>query len=389
MKKPLLLGALVAALGASAALVAAGGAPSATAARATAAAVDCSRTITLGFMGPTTGPAASIGQELRDFSILYAENWNDSGKKPKIDIVQGDTQFDPAQASTIAQQFVSNGNLLGVIGPGGSQEVLAVGRIFQRAGMAFSVASATRKSLTIGKTKVKGLFRIAAPDSVQAKSTTDYMLKRLHVKRVFVLDDQSAYSVPLAEAVSKILAHAGVKVSRSSVAQKQSDFSSVITDIPDGTDLIYLPIQFPAKMELLGQQLKEQGKKITLFASDAGYSPDFKIVGSYFSTFGPDVRTYGPAQKVLASYYRRHGKNAPLTTFGPLAYISGQVMVGAAVRACKDGSADRAEVLREMHKTSLKTSIIGEPVRYTADGDRIGGSFFTFKVTAKGPVTVR
>jgi branched-chain amino acid transport system substrate-binding protein len=380
MRKTLAFGILAAAvLGVAATSAAVGGT-----ARST---VSCGSEATIGYFGPTTGPAASIGQELRNWSIFYARRWNKAGRRPQIKLIEGDTQFDPKEVSTIATQFASNRNLLAVIGPGASQEVLAAKPIFKRAGMAYIAASATRTTLTDGTNPT--FFRISAPDAVQARSTTDFMLKRLKVKEVFIVDDQSSYSVPLGDEVQRILRRARVDVERTSITQKQSDFSSVITDIPSGTDLVYMPIQLPSQMQLIGQQLREQGKRITLFGSDAGYSPDFKIVGSYFSTFGPDVRTFPAARPTVDAYFREFGKKAPLTTYGPLSYITGQVIVDAVARACRDDDATRAEVLRQVRRTNLKTSIIGQPVRFTRRGDRVGASFFTFQITRAGPKTVR
>ena len=350
-------------------------------------AVSCKTQATIGYFGPNTGPAASIGEELRNWTVFYARQWNRRGKLPKINIVEGDTQFDPKEVATIAQQFVTNRNLLAVLGPGASQEVLAARPILKRAGMPYIAATATRTTLTDGSNPT--FFRIAAPDRVQAQSTSSYMIKRLKVKSVFVVDDQSSYSAPLADEVSRLLKRAGVKVSRTSITQKQFDFSSVITDIPSGTNVVYLPIQLPSQMQLFGQQLREQGKRITIFSSDAGYSPDFKIVGSYFSTFGPDVRTFPAARATVAGYFAEFGKKAPLSTFGPMGYITGIVVVEAVARACRDGKATRAEVLREMRKTNLRTSIIGQPIRFTKRGDRVGAQFFTFQITKNGPRTVR
>jgi len=350
-------------------------------------AVSCSSEATIGYFGPNTGPAASIGEELRNWSVFYARQWNKRGNRPRIKLVEGDTQFDPKEVATIAQQFVSNRDLLAVIGPGASQEVLAAKPIFKRAGMPYIAASATRTSLTDGTNST--FFRIAAPDAVQALSTSGFMVNRLKVKNVFVVDDQSSYSVPLAGEVTKLLRRARVNVKRTSITQKQSDFSSVITGIPSETDVVYLPIQLPSQMQLFGQQLREQGKRITIFSSDAGYSPDFKIVGSYFSTFGPDVRTFTGARATVSAYFAEFGKKAPLTTFGPLGYITGITVVQAVGRACRDGNATRAEVLREMRRTNLRTSIIGQPVRFTARGDRVGARFFTFQITKTGPKTVR
>ena len=379
MKKVLSLALAIAAFAVVAAFTGASKAPSAVA----AGSVSCGTSATIGYFGPTTGPVASIGAELRDFSILYAQEWNSKGKKPTMNVVEGDTKFDPAVVSTVAQKFASNSDMLGVVGPGASQEVLAAGPIFKKAGMAFVAASATRPSLTNGS--IPTFLRIAAPDTLQAASTTKFMLKRLHTKSVLAVDDQSAYGKPLADAVAKILRSAGVKVQRASISQKASDFSSVITGMPSSVDLVYLAIQLPQKMQLFGEQLKEQGKNVKVFLSDAGGN-GVKLPGAYFSTFGPDVSHLAPAQAIIKDYHKRFGAKAPLTAFGPLAYVSGQVVVDAVARACKDGTATRAEVLAQLHKTNLPTSIFGDPISFNSHGDRIGAHFFTFQITKKGPV---
>jgi branched-chain amino acid transport system substrate-binding protein len=353
---------------------------------ATAAGVNCSSSAGVAYFGPTTGPVASIGAELRDFSLLYAQQWNAAHKKPTMNITEGDTKFDPAVTSTVAQKFASDSSLLGVIGPGASQEVLAAGPIFKKAGLGYVAASATRESLTNGS--LPTFLRIAAPDSVQAKSTAAFMVNKLHAKSVLAVDDQSAYGKPLADAVAKLLKASHVKVARQSVTQKTSDFSSVITSMAGDTDLVYLAIQIPQKMQLFGNQLKEQGKKVKIFLSDAGGS-GVNLPGAYFSTFGPDITHFGPAQSILKLYHQKYGAKAPVTAFGPLAYVSGQVVVDAIGRACKDGTATRAEVLKELHNTHLKTSIFGDPISFNSHGDRVGAHFFQFQITKKGPVPVK
>ena len=53
---------------------------------ATAAGINCASSAGVAYFGPTTGPVASIGAELRDFSLLYAQQWNDAHKKPTMKI---------------------------------------------------------------------------------------------------------------------------------------------------------------------------------------------------------------------------------------------------------------------------------------------------------------
>ena len=99
-------------------------------------------TASIGFEGPITGPVAALGTEQLHFAQL-AVAMDNAANKTKIALVQGDTQLQPAQATTVTQQFISNSSILAVVGPAGSQEVEAVGGPMARAGMAFITGSAT------------------------------------------------------------------------------------------------------------------------------------------------------------------------------------------------------------------------------------------------------
>src|SRR5580693_7221448 len=90
-------------------------------------------TASIGVEGPITGPVAVLGTDHLHFAqpALAADN---AANKTKITIVQGDTQLQPAQATTVTQQFISNSGIVAVVGPAGSQEGEAVGGPPARAG---------------------------------------------------------------------------------------------------------------------------------------------------------------------------------------------------------------------------------------------------------------
>ena len=104
----------------------------------------------VGFEGPITGPVAPLGTEQLHFAQLAVLTDN-LANKTRIKLVQGDTQLQPAQATTVTQQFISNSGIVAVVGPAGSQEVEAVGGPMDRAGMGFITGSATAVALTTGK----------------------------------------------------------------------------------------------------------------------------------------------------------------------------------------------------------------------------------------------
>ena len=131
----------------------------------------------IGFEGPITGPVAPLGTEQLHFAQLAVLTDN-LANKTKITLVQGDTQLQPAQATTVTQQFISNSSIVAVAGPAGSQEVEAVGGPMDRAGMAFISGSATAVALTTGKYPT--FFRVVSKDSVQGPQDANYIVKTLH-----------------------------------------------------------------------------------------------------------------------------------------------------------------------------------------------------------------
>jgi branched-chain amino acid transport system substrate-binding protein len=332
----------------------------------------------IGFQGPITGDAAFIGKEQLGFS-QYAIKKLAGGK---IKLSQQDTQLDPAQASTTGTKLHADANVLAVVGPAGSQEVLAVAPIYKKGQrLPFISGSATRTSLTNGS--IPNFFRVVPNDSVQAPSTAKFIRSVLKAKSVFIVDDQTAYSKPLANGVQANLKAGGVKVARNSVNQKVTDFSSLVSKIGDDVDVVYLPWQIAANGQIFGQQMKEQGKKAVVFGSDGLDSGDFKIEGAYISAFAPDIRGI----KGNAAFIKGYGKKF-VSNFGPPMYVATQAAILAIQKACADGNATRAEVQKNLRATFIPKTPLGGNLQFTAKGDVKGAKFYIFKLGAGGKKTL-
>ena len=332
----------------------------------------------IGFQGPITGDAAFIGKEQLGFA-QYAIKQLAGGK---IKLSQQDTQLDPAQAATTGTKLHSDASVLAVVGPAGSQEVLAVAPIYKKSQrLPFISGSATRTTLTNGT--IPNFFRVVPNDSVQAPSTAKYIREKLKAKSVFIVDDQTAYSRPLANGVQANLRAAGVKVTRNSVNQKVTDFSSLVSKIGDDVTVVYLPWQIAANGQIFGQQMKEQGKKAVVFGSDGLDSGDFKIQGAYISAFAPDIRGI-PGN---AAFIKGYGKKF-VSNFGPPMYVATQAAILAIQKACADGNATRAEVQKFLKLTSIPKTVLGSKLQFTPRGDVSGAKFYIFKIGSGGKKTL-
>jgi branched-chain amino acid transport system substrate-binding protein len=351
---------------------------------AAASALSCKKGVSIGMLAPITGPAGSIGSDQLHWAQFYATQWNKNKKHVRIKIVQGDTQLDPSKASTVAQSFASNGSIVGVIGPAGSDEVQAVAPILKKAGLAFASGSATRVSLTDGSSKGY-FFRDVPNDGVQGPTAAAYMTTKLGVKTgdtVMIVDDQESYSTGLADIVGAALTNnaiKNIKVDRESISQKATDFSSLVAKVNNNVKVVYLPFQLASEAQLFAQQLQAQGKSAIVFGSDGTFdSSKFSVNGSYISFFAPDVTTIAADAAVVAAFKKQFpGGTSP---FGAPNYVLAQMYASAITTSCKDGKITRAELRKNFAKVSLKSTILGTPIRFTANGDLAGAKFHIFKI---------
>jgi branched-chain amino acid transport system substrate-binding protein len=369
-----------------------------TPARLAASSVKCGTSVNIGVAYPATGGVAFLGTTQIDWAKYAAKRWNASHKL-KVKLVQGDTQLTTNAAANIAvaHSFVSNGKILALTGPAGSQEVQDSNAIYKGGGLANVSGSATRIFLTrakngTGRETAKGyFFRTVPNDGQQGDRVANFIHKTLKFKHVYIVDDEEAYSQGLADQVQGDLSKVGVNAGRNHVAQNLNDFSSLIAAIPNNTQLVYIPWQQAAEAQTFAQQLKASGHTAKVMGSDGIDVPgQFEAHGAYVSGFPVDFNS-----PVVKAFTKAHSGQPE--TFGLPTYTSVWVNATALQMACKagHGKTTRAAVRKDLLKVKLsaKASVLGFPVQfltknkgaYQGPGD-MGGSadFAIFKITNTG-----
>ena len=332
--------------------------------------IKCGKTRTIGFMAPVTGPAASIGIQQVHWAQYYVSTYNKT-HKTKLKLQTEDTQLGAptgtAEALKGAQALAGSPNVLGVVGPAGSNEIVGVTKSLKDAGLAWVSGSSTRTELTTDGTRTGYMFRTVPPDAIQGPTAANYIIKTLKYKRVYIIDDQETYSTGLADKVQQVLRAAGVTVERDGVSQQQSDFSSLIAKISRDTQLVYIPWQLPPKGQAFGNQMKAAGKgNIKLMGADGLFDSSFATVGSHvYDTNFP----LNPKSKIITGFRKQHGGDGEY--FGAPTFAATQVVATATDKACKNGIATRAEVRAAIRSTRIPAalSVIGVALRFNRNGD--------------------
>jgi branched-chain amino acid transport system substrate-binding protein len=361
---------------------------------AAAASVSCSKTVTVGM----AYPAASLGAPQFNWASYAVKLWNKS-HKPKLKLVQGDTQLgnSPGLAVPVAHSFASNSKMLAVIGPAGSQEVQDSIAIYKKAGLVAVSGSATRIFLTRSQsgnpreTPNGYFFRTVPNDGQQGDRVASWIDGKLKYSHVYIIDDEEAYSQGLANQVASDLKKKGVTAGRNHISQQNNDFSSVITAIPSNTQLVYIPWQLPEQAQAFYQQLKASGKKALVMGSDGTDAPGtFEAKGGYVSGFPVDFTS-----KTLKAFEKAHNKQPE--TFGIPSYTAALVEATAIQKACKagHGKTTRTAVRKAVQKVKLNATesllgfgvqfLTGNKSAYQGSGDMGGAAnFAVYSITSSG-----
>ena len=348
-------------------------------------------TATIAIEGPFTGPVAQVGLEQLHFAELAVANDN-TANGTDITLAQDDTQLTPSIATAKTQSIVAS-NAVAAVGPAGSQEVEAVGPLFGRAGMAFVSGSATLPALA-SSGKNPTFFRVVPDDDIQGPQDANYAINNLHPKAVMIIDDDEAYSQGLANVMIPVFQKAGVKVTHLTYngtdtgATLSGALSSLATKVTGQMSVVMLPWQTAANAQQFGLDVKQQGKHVTLFGTDGTDSPSqFKIPGTYVSSFGPDISTSTSSlDKSVVSGVAKYGPYGP---FGVPTYEATDVVMKAIASACKSGTPNRANVLAAIKKTNIAASanVLGIPVAFASNGNLAGNYGYLFHIGSNGAYT--
>jgi branched-chain amino acid transport system substrate-binding protein len=353
--------------------------------------ISCSSRLKIAFVTPLTGGAGFIGNEQLTWA-KYAVKTFAPQLGLKITLVTGDTPVEqgPAPAQALAQKYVADQSVVAILGPSTSGAVAASSATYFQAGLAHVSPSATRTSLTKGEPReaTPAFFRIVPGDYIQGPTDANFMVDKLKVKKVVILDFQEPYSLGLADIVEAKLKAKGVATIRLSAPNTTTDYSSYVTRVPGDTDVVFFPTQKPPDAQTFARQLVEQGKKATVFGADGANAPaQFNAPGSYVSNFGPDI-TGIPADKALVAGWRKDNPGKTIGSFGPPTYGAVQVLLNAVKRACNAGNgslANRRAVLRQVKQVRIAKWILGGSFRFsTKSNDPLNQPWYIFQIQPNG-----
>ena len=352
-------------------------------------AADVKKGIHVGNAGAFTGDAAAPCMEIFNSAQIAVDEWNAKGgiQGVKIEQVMGDDAMDPAQGVNVAQKFVADDLMFGVIGPPMSHIAQATMKIYGGANLACITTAASKPDLT--DQGYKHFFRVNARNDAHGWNCALFIQRELKAKKIAVLNEKVAYCENIASETIKGLNKLGIKdIMQDTIVGGAKDFSPVLTKVKSFNPDVLFFVATAAPDQAIGvRQAKELGIKAIFFGTEgARDKKDFiqasegAAEGAYVYHFAPDVFAIPAAAGYIKTFESKYGT---LSGFGPPAYEAMNILLVAVDKAAKDGDISREEGLKYVAQTKNYKGILGFPITFDSKGDLEGGATYFFKVAGK------
>jgi branched-chain amino acid transport system substrate-binding protein len=350
---------------------------------------DVSKGIHVGNAGSFTGDAAAPCMEIYNSAQIAVDEWNAKGgiQGVKIEQVMGDDALDPAQGINVAQKFVADKLMYGVVGPPVSHIAQATLKIYGGNDLACITTAASKPELTeMGYTH---FFRVNARNDAHGWNSALFIKNYLKAEKVAILNEKVAYCENMASQTIKGLKKLGISdIMQETIVAGAKDYSAVLTKVKAYNPDVLFFVATTAPDQAIGvRQAKELGIKAAFFGTEgARDKKDFieasegAAEGAYVYHFAPDIFSIPAADGYVKTY---EGKYGSLSGFGPPAYEAMNLLLTAIDKAAADGDITRKEVLKYLSQTRNYNGILGFPVSFDKKGDLEGGATYFFQVAGK------
>ncbi|MGW0734645.1 branched-chain amino acid ABC transporter substrate-binding protein [Streptomyces sp. NPDC002851] len=358
-------------------------------------------TVVIGVDAPLTGDLSALGLGIRNSADLAVKNANKQEyvKGVEFKIEATDDQAQPSVGQRNAQQFISEKEVLGVVGPLNSNVSQSMQKPFNDAGLVQVSPANTGVELTQGDDWKKGerkrpfqtFFRTATTDEVQGAFAANYLYNKAKIDKVYLIDDQKTYGAGLAASFKDTFTKLGGKiVGTDHINPEDRDFNAVVAKVKNsGAKALYYGGEYPAAAPL-SQQLKDGGAKIPLMGGDGIYSADFiklnkKANGDLATSVGKPVEELDSAKKFIEDYEKAGYKDA-YEAYGGGTYDATWSIIEAVKMAVEgnDGTLPdepRKAVLDAMSK--VKFDGVTGTVSFDEFGDTTNTMMTAYEVNAK------
>jgi branched-chain amino acid transport system substrate-binding protein len=250
-------------------IILAGGMPVFAGGGSESAALSQNSPVVIGLVAPLTGDNAEYGEFFRTGATLAVKLINDKGgiNGAPVELLIEDSKADPKEAVLIAQRFISNPAVLGVVGDFNSSASMAAAQIYAPAGLVQISPTCSHPDFTLIGDYI---FRVGTTQRLEAAWLARWAVKELNRNRVGVLYVKNDWGVVTQENYVKTAESEGAQiVALESFIPGDKDFTASLTKIKIANPNIFYIATPWSDAALIATQADKLGLKVDLMGSGA------------------------------------------------------------------------------------------------------------------------
>ncbi|MFD2608435.1 branched-chain amino acid ABC transporter substrate-binding protein [Deinococcus taklimakanensis] len=343
-------------------------------------------TVRIASLTPLSGGQSDLGNQIKNGAQIAVTEYKAQFARLGMDIqlIGYDDQADPATGTAAARKIAADKNILAVVGTLNSGVAIPSSEALKASHVALVSPANTANQVT--DRGLPNMNRIVARDDSQGPAGANFIMNNLKGKKVYILNDKTAYGEGLAKEVDKALRAKGVQVVTNEGTEEKSDFSSIVSKIKlQKPDAIY----FGGIYNQIGvfiKQLREAGIDTPVVGGDGMDSSELAVIAGkgagniYFTTVAAPIEAL-PAAKTFAANYLKTFKK-PAQGFGAFGYDAAKVALQGILNAAKANGnkvPSRTQVETAIRKGSF-TGLLSGNVSFNSVGDRKAGTLYVMSV---------
>lgn len=331
--------------------------------------------IRIALVGPFTGSYAAYGTLLLSGASEAINDINQAGGVGGVhlEVVPIDDQCNPDLALAQAEQIVRNKQFHAVIGHACSSSTLATLKVYAQANILVITPTSTNPQIT--QHHIATIFRMIGKDDQQSAVAANFMVNKLHSKRIAILHDQELYSKDLADLVSEQLLHLNTTpILYQAIPRGTRNFTQVVKKLKLlKAEAVYFAGLYP-EVSTLAKALKVLELQIPLVSADAIALNQFVSAAGGASVASSVLMTSAREPKGLISskavIHAMQQKHLETNSYSLYTYAAVQVLAKAIESV---NNTDGAILASWLHQHEVDT-VLGKK-SWDTNGDIINSEF--------------
>lgn len=364
-------------------------------------------TVVIGVDAPLSGDLSAMGVGIKNSADLAARTSNRTGHVPgvKFEIKALDDEATPARGGPNATRFIDDEKVLGIVGPLTSSVAKTMAQPLGQANLVNVSPANTDPVLTLGPHWAKGsksrpyktYFRTVATDVDQGPFAARYLHDEAGKRKLYVIDDGSAYGTGLTSGFTAAFTKLGGSVvGTDRVDPAQDDFSSLAAQMrASGADAVYFGGYYDTAGPL-SEQLKQAGVTVPLMGGDGIFDQQFlttnaKAEGDLATGIGVPAEDLAKGRDFL-DQYQEAGYPEAAGSYGPYAYDATWAVIEAVKAVVEDnGGALPTDARAKMPQavSGLAFDGVTGRVAFDAYGDTVDRQLTVYAVKGGSWATVK